>query len=645
MHTGLEDKAADYQKLAAYFSARAKGGVGLMVTGGMSPNRLGRLTPFASKLSSPREVARHRLLTEVAHQHDSKIVMQILHAGRYAYHPFAVAPSAIKSPISPFKPWKMSRRRVISTIADFANSAALAQQAGYDGVEVMGSEGYLISQFLSAKTNTRTDEWGGDFAKRMRIAVEIVKAIRAKVGAAFIIIFRLSLLDLVPYGSSWDEIVLLATALQDAGVTLLNTGIGWHEARVPTIVTSVPRAAFVEVTHKLKQLIKTPIIATNRINTPEGVECILAAGQADCVSMARPLLADAEFVNKAYAQKAKLINTCIACNQACLDHVFSGKRASCLVNPQACHETELTFLPTDSPKQLAVVGAGPAGCAFAIYAASRGHRVTLYDSKSELGGQFNYAKRIPGKEEFHETLRYFQERLVALNVTVTLNHRVSADELLSKNYDEVVLATGVSPRRLNLPGVEHSKVVDYLDVLQGKIKVGKNVVIIGAGGIGFDVATFLLEKPNQTANEFFKQWHVDISMQSRGGLQQQTGAHVPAHHITMCQRKAGKMGQGLGKTTGWIHRMVLKKNNVRQLTDVSYVKIDDEGLHVCHQEKNSVLSADHIIVCAGQEPLDELYQPLQAAGCTVHKIGGADVAAELDAKRAISQAAHLASII
>ncbi|MFM4995244.1 oxidoreductase [Aeromonas sanarellii] len=649
MHTGLEEEKGGFDKLAAFYGERARGGVGLIVTGGIAPNLRGRLVPHGTQLSFPWQVAKHRKVTEAVHREGGKIALQILHAGRYAYHPFSLAPSALKAPISPFKPRAMSERQIRGTIRDFATTAALARSAGYDGVEVMGSEGYLINQFICERTNKRTDGWGGSFDNRMRFPVEIVRAIRERVGPDFIIIFRLSMLDLVEQGSTLAEVIALGKALEAVGVTLINTGIGWHEARIPTIATSVPRGAFSWVTAELKKHLTVPLITTNRINTPEVAERILAGGEADMVSMARPFLADPEFVIKAAEDRADEINTCIACNQACLDHVFKQKRASCLVNPRACFETELTFGRVPQPKKLAVVGAGPAGLAFACYAAERGHQVSLFDQASEIGGQFNFAKQIPGKEEFHETLRYFARRLEKCGVELYLGQRQSAESLLGGGFDEVILATGIRPRTPNIPGIEHPKVLSYLDVLRDHKPVGEKVAVIGAGGIGFDVAEYLVEKRAegeavQQRDHWLKEWGIDRQLAERGGLIKPE-IDAPERQIWLLQRKESKVGDGLGKTTGWIHRTVLKNRRVQMLSGVQYLRIDDQGLHIQVGEAKQCLPVDQVIVCAGQEPLKELQAGLQAAGKPVHIIGGADVAAELDAKRAIRQGAELAAVI
>ncbi|MCS6113159.1 NADPH-dependent 2,4-dienoyl-CoA reductase [Shewanella baltica] len=644
MHTGLEEEKGGFEKLAAFYKERALGGVGLIVTGGISPNLRGRLTPHACQLSFPWQVGKHRVVTQAVHGAGGKICMQILHAGRYGYHPFSQAPSKIKSPITPFTPSAMSSRQVRSTIKDYASSAALAKKAGYDGVEVMGSEGYLINQFVSARTNTRTDEWGGAFEKRAQFPIEIVNAIRAKVGKDFIIIFRLSMLDLVDNGSTWDEVVQLAQWLEQAGVSILNTGIGWHEARVPTIATSVPRGAFAWVTEKLKQSVSVPLIATNRINTPEIGEQIIASGQADMVSMARPFLADPEFVNKAAANTPELINTCIGCNQACLDHTFSLKRATCLVNPRACYETEINFLPTANKKRIAVMGAGPAGMAFSVYAAMRGHDVVLFEAKSEVGGQFNLARKIPGKEEFNETIRYFINQIKLHKVELRLNTRLDASVLATEKFDEVVIASGVVPRDLVLPGFDDPRVVDYQKVLSGEVTVGNTVALIGAGGIGFDMAHFLCERQSSTLNadKWLQQWGIDKTYQHAGGLTEPHSDNTDHRKVFLLQRKTSKMGKGLGKTTGWIHRLVLKQHDVKMKTGVSYDKFDDAGLHIRVGETAEVLAVDNVVLCAGQESNRTLVDEMKATGLPVHLIGGVDVAAELDAKRAIRQGAELA---
>ena len=647
MHTGLEDKAGDYDKLAAYFAERARGGVGLMVTGGIAPSIEGWLKPFGGRLTMPWHKPRHRKLTQAVHAEGGRICLQILHAGRYGYHPLSVAPSKIKSPITPFTPRALSSRGVERTIRDFVRCAKLAQDAGYDGVEIMGSEGYLINQFIAARTNQRSDAWGGDATRRMRFAIEIVRRTREAVGHGFIIIYRLSMLDLVEGGQDWSEIVMLAKAIEAAGASIINTGIGWHEARIPTIVTSVPRAGFAWVTKKLKGEVAIPLITTNRINMPDVAERILADGEADMVSMARPLLADPHWANKAKTSRSDRINTCIACNQACLDHVFQNKRASCLVNPRACHETELKIEPANTSKRIAVVGAGPAGMACASTLGERGHTVTLIDKASEIGGQFNYAKQIPGKEEFHETLRYFRHRLSDSSVDVRLGQTVDATSLHAGNYDEVVIATGITPRAVSFPGSDDPRVLSYLDVLAHHKPVGPRVAIIGAGGIGFDVAEFLVEhapSPATDVERWTREWGVDMQLTQRGGLQKPQ-PEAPARQIWLLQRSEGRPGARLNKTTGWVHRATLKAKQVTMLGNVSYRSFDDQGLHVTVDDVPQILPVDHVVVCAGQEPNRRLADELIAAGLTVHVIGGADVAAELDAKRAIAQGTRLASQI
>ncbi|HMO38076.1 MAG TPA: NADPH-dependent 2,4-dienoyl-CoA reductase [Saprospiraceae bacterium] len=645
MHTGLEETKGGFDKMAAYFAERARGGVGLMVTGGIPPNIQGWLTPFGSKLSTRSEARRHQVVTRAVHAEGGKICLQILHAGRYGYHPLAVAPSSIQSPISPFKPWALTKSGIERTIRAFVRCAALAQEAGYDGVEVMGSEGYLINEFIVTKTNKRTDEWGGSFANRIRFPVEIVRRIREQVGPDFIIIYRLSMLDLVDDGSTWEEVETLAQAIEQAGATIINTGIGWHEARIPTIATMVPRGGFAWVTKRLMGKVRIPLITTNRINTPEVAERILAEGCADMVSMARPFLADPFFVQKAMQNRADEINTCIGCNQACLDHIFDRKTASCLVNPRACRETELHILPTAKKKKVAVVGAGPAGLAFATTAAERGHEVHLFETESEIGGQFNMAKRIPGKEEFYETLRYYRKMIAKHGVHLHLNTK--ADTALLQGFAEVAIATGVRPRALQLEGIDHPKVLGYIDVLKHQTPVGKSVAIIGAGGIGFDVAEYLAhqgESPSLEVAAFMQEWGVDMAYQNRGALTEPQ-PEAPAREIYLLQRSAGKPGAKLAKTTGWIHRNSLKMKHVQMLSEVQYQRIDDAGLHITVKGAPRLLPVDNIIICAGQEPLRELYEPLQQLGIPVHLIGGADEARELDAKRAIDQATRLALAI
>ncbi len=653
MHTGLEDRARDFPKLAAYFAERARGGVGLMVTGGIAPSIRGWLAPFGGKLSWRTEVRRHRLVTDAVRAENGRICLQILHAGRYGYHPFSVAPSAIKSPITPFSPSALSARGIERTIADFVRSARLARQAGYHGVEVMGSEGYLINEFLVARTNQREDEWGGDATRRARFAIEIVRRTREAVGPDFIIIFRLSMLDLVSEGSDWSEVVALAREIEKAGATLLNTGIGWHEARVPTIVTSVPRAAFAWVTERMRREVTIPLIATNRINMPETAEAILASGQADMVSMARPFLADPDWVAKAHRGAAHTINTCIACNQACLDHVFAKKRATCMVNPRACYETELVIEKSKHPRRIAVVGAGPAGLACATTLAERGHAVTLFDAASEIGGQFNLAKRVPGKEEFAETLRYFGERLRATGVDVRLGTPASVDSLCEAGFEHVVIATGVRARRPSIEGIEHPKVVGYLEVLTGQKQVGAKAAIIGAGGIGFDVAEYLVQaapSPSTDAPRWLREWGVDTTLSARGGLAVEGAVpEPPARMITLLQRSPEAPGKRLGKTSGWVHRATLRHKGVAMLGGVDYVRIDDAGLHIVVGSEPRVLDVDHVVICAGQEPRRDLFDELAMSADSrkpqAHIIGGADVALELDAKRAIRQGTELAARI
>jgi len=646
MHTNLEEAKGGFAKLAAFYAERARGGVGLIVTGGIAPNLRGRLTPFGSQLSWPWQVGKHRKVTEAVHAAGGKIALQILHGGRYSYHPLSVAPSAVKSPITPFKPRELSGRAVRATIRDYARCAALAQRAGYDGVEIMGSEGYLINQFIAARTNRRTDAWGGSYENRMRFPVEIVKAVREAVGKDFIIIFRLSMLDLVPEGSTWEEVVQLAKALEAAGATILNTGIGWHEARVPTIGAMVPRGAYAWVTKKLKGEVAIPLITTNRINSPEVAEELLADGCADMVSMARPLLADPEFVKKAADGRALDINTCIACNQACLDHVFQQKRATCLVNPRACFETELVFEPVIAPKRLAVVGGGAAGLSFACHAAERGHVVSLFEAAPELGGQLNLAKRVPGKEEFYETLRYFGRRLATAGVTLRLGERATPESLAP--FDEVILATGVQSRTPDIPGVDHPKVISYPDLLSGRKVAGRTVAIIGAGGIGFDVAEFLVQVEHAPqVDRYLREWGVDAAHAHRGGLLPAVQGSEPARKVHLLQRKTDRMGADLGKTTGWIHRATLKAMKVKMQGGIHYERIDDEGLWIRDGKDAGAkcLAVDSIILCAGQVSERSLVAPLQAVGKPIHLIGGADLAAELDAQRAIRQGAELAAKI
>ena len=648
MHTGLEDKAADFDKLATYFAERARGGVGLMVTGGIAPSIQGWLKPFGGRMTLPWHTPRHRKITRAVHAEGGRICMQILHAGRYGYHPLSVAPSPMQSPITPFKPRALSARGVERTIRDFVRCAQLAREAGYDGVEVMGSEGYLINQFIAARTNQRNDAWGGDTARRMRFPIEIVRRMREAVGKDFIIIYRLSMLDLVEDGQAWQDIVALAKGIEAAGASIINTGIGWHEARVPTIVTSVPRAGFSWVTKKLKGEVAIPLITTNRINMPDVAERILASGEADMVSMARPLLADPEWAIKAKAGRSERINTCIACNQACLDHVFLNQRASCMVNPRACFETELRILPAATRKRMAVIGAGPAGMACAATLAERGHDVTLIESASEIGGQFNYAKRIPGKEEFHETLRYFTHRLGDAGVRLQLGQTADVDSLKAANYDHVIVATGIKPRQVRFPGSDDPRVLSYLDVLARNHAVGARVAIIGAGGIGFDVAEFLVEhapSPTTDVARWTREWGVDMQLEQPGGLRSPQ-PEPAARQVWLLQRTAGRPGARLNKTTGWVHRATLKNKRVTMLGGVSYDRFDDQGLHITIDGQAQILPVDNVVICAGQEPHRSLADALKEKGHpSVHVIGGADVAAELDAKRAIAQGTRLAAAL
>lgn len=647
MHTGLEESPNGFERMAAFYAERAAGGVGLIVTGGVAPNEAGRVYEGGAMLHNAEEVAHHKIVTDAVHAAGGKIALQILHTGRYSFQPKPVAPSPITSPIAFYEPLELTEAQILETIEEFARCAALAKEAGYDGVEVMGSEGYLINQFIAEKTNKRTDRWGGSFENRMRFPVETVRAVREKVGTDFIIIYRLSMLDLVDNGSVLEETIQLAKAVEAVGATIINTGIGWHEARIPTIATMVPRAGFTWVTKKLKGHVGIPLITTNRINMPDTAEEVLARGDADMVSMARPFLADSDWVKKAEEDRALDINTCIGCNQACLDHIFQAKMTSCLVNPRACHETELNYTPTAQKKKLAVVGAGPAGMAFASVAAERGHEVTLFEASHELGGQFNVAKKVPGKEEFHETLRYFKRKLDQTGVKIRLNHRAVPSEL--EGFDEVVLATGIRPRQLDIPGIDHPKVLSYLDVLRHEKPVGKAVAIIGAGGIGFDTAEYLTHEGVPTSldtDAFLREWGIDKTLTQKGGLAPQGAQpHASPRQVWLLQRKASKVGDGLGKTTGWIHRQSLKMKQVEMLSSVTYEKIDDAGLHIRIKDKAQVLPVDNVIICAGQEPLRELEEALKAKGKTVHLIGGADVAAELDAKRAINQGSRLAAVI
>lgn len=674
MHIGLEDEKDGFSKLATFYKERAHGDVGLIITGGISPNFLGKAHPKAAKLTNMNEVNQHKLITTAVHAYDTKIALQILHTGRYAYHPLAVSASNIKSPISPFKPWQLWDFMVKNTISHYIRCAKLAKEAGYDGVEVMGSEGYLINQFIVTKTNKRNDQWGGSYSNRIKFPLEIIKGIRQALGPDFIIIYRLSMLDLVAGGSSFSEVIELAKAVEKAGASIISSGIGWHEARIPTIATLVPRGTFAFVTAKVKEHISIPIVATNRINTPEIAESIIASGQADLVALARPLLADSEFVKKAALGRSDEINTCIACNQACLDHVFENKPASCLVNPRAGRETILNYLPTTTIKNIAVVGAGPAGLSFASIAAQRGHKVTLFEANGEIGGQFNLAKKIPGKSEFTETIRYFKKQLELNNVDVRCGTTITATEILNNNYDEIILSSGITPNTPDILGINHSKVVSYLDVILGKVNIGEKVAIIGAGGIGFDVAEFLLANNDESLDipTFLKSWGIDASLSNRGGLlpNKENSANTdtttgkdPSRKIYLMQRKPGKLGKDLGKTTGWIHRIQLKNHHVKMMSGINYQKIDDKGLH--YTEHNSedikILDVDNIVICAGQHPNNCLHAELTSllqkkyenitsddhsnTKPNIHLIGGAKDARRLDAKLAIADGAFLAAKI
>lgn len=648
MHVGLEEAPGGYDRMAAFYAERAKGGVALIVTGGISPNDHGVTFHGGSKLDTIEEAEKHKVITQAVHEAGGKIAMQILHTGRYSYQAENVAPSPIQAPINPVKPHALTSAEVQQTIDDFANCAKLAQYAGYDGVEIMGSEGYLINEFIAARTNHRDDEWGGSYANRIRFPIEIVRRTREMVGENFIIIYRLSMLDLVEGGSTLEEVIQLAKEIEKAGATIINTGIGWHEARIPTIATKVPRAAFTWVTRKLKGQVKIPLITSNRINTPEMAEYVLASGDADMISMARPMLADSEFVLKAEQGRSDEINTCIGCNQACLDHIFSMKIATCLVNPRACYETELIFKETNVAKNIAVIGAGPAGLSFAVYAANRGHQVTVFEAAAQIGGQFNIAKTIPGKEEFYETLRYFKRQIeLQPRIKLQLNHKASLEELAQSSFDDIVVATGVTPRQLEIPGIDHAKVLSYLDVLKERKPVGQRVAIIGAGGIGFDTAEFLShegESGSINPEKFYDEWGIDTDYENVGGLKA-ANVEKPQREIYLLQRKAASVGASLGKTTGWIHRTGLKHRDVKMIAGANYEKIDYQGLHIVVNDKPAVLEVDHVIICAGQESYTAMFDELKAAGKNVHLIGGAKEAGELDAKRAIRQGAELAAVI
>ena len=645
MHVGLEEAPDGFERMAEFYAERARGGVGLIITGGIAPNPEGATYTGAAKLTTPEEVAEHKIITDAVHTAGGRIAMQILHTGRYAFSEESVAPSALQAPINPFTPRALTDEEVERTIEDFVHTAELAREAGYDGVEIMGSEGYLINQFIASATNRREGPWGGTYENRMRFPLEIVRRTRARVGDDFILVYRLSMLDLVPGGSTFPEVVQLAKAVEEAGATIINTGIGWHEARIPTIATSVPRGAYSWVTRKLMGEVSVPLVAVNRINTPEVAEKVLAEGDADMVALARPFLADSHFVAKAAQGRSEEINTCIGCNQACLDHTFSLKTSSCLVNPRACHETELVLSPTRNRKSIAVVGAGPAGLAFSISAAEIGHSVTLFDAADRIGGQLTMARRVPGKEEFDETLRYYRVHLDKYGVDVRLGTHVSATDLT--DFDEVVIATGVVPRTPEIPGVEHPKVLSYVDVLHGDAEVGEKVAIIGAGGIGFDVAEFLTDsgaEASQDIAEFFRQWGVDTEHTTVGGLTEPQRP-TPPRHVHLLQRKTSKLGKDLGKTTGWIHRLELRNRNVDMIAGASYEKVDDEGLHITVDGETRVLGVDNVVLCAGQDPRRDLADELAALGVEAHVIGGADVAAELDAKRAIDQGTRLAAAL
>lgn len=647
MHTGLEEAKNGYHKMAKFYGERAKGGVGLIVTGGIAPNFAGRTQPFGSQLSFPWQVKHHKIITDEVHKYDGKICMQILHTGRYAYHPLSVSASKLKSPITPFKPRALSKLGIKKTIWDFANTAKLAEKAGYDGVEIMGSEGYLINQFICKRTNKRTDEYGGSYENRIRLAKEIIQAVRKKVSDKFIIIYRLSMLDLVSEGSTWEEVLELGKSLESLGVDIINTGIGWHETRIPTIATMVPRAAYTWVTEKFKPHVNIPVVTTNRINDPEVANELIKNNVCDMVSMARPFLADPELILKAKEGKADEINTCIGCNQACLDHVFKNKICSCLVNPKACHELEFEKTKADNKKKIAVIGAGPAGISFAIEASKLGHKVDIFESKHEIGGQFNIAKEIPGKEEFHETLRYFKKMISNLEIKLHLNHKVNIEELKNSDFDEFVFSTGIEPRIPKIEGVENQKVLTYAEVLYEKKEVGKKVAIIGAGGIGFDVAEFLAHNPSHKPTSldkeaFYKEWGIDSTHSTAGAITEKQ-SEKSFREIYLLQRKESKHGKNLGKTTGWIHRQSLKDKGIHMLGGVSYKCINEKGLVIEKEQSETLLEVDNIILCAGQLSVNKLYEEFKLSDKRqAHLIGGAEKALEIDAKRAIDQGVRLA---
>jgi len=650
MHTMLEDIPEGMPRLAAFYAERAKGQVGLIVTGGVAPNKQGLALPIGHPLDNEAEAEKHKIVTEAVHHEGGKICLQILHVGRYGYTEKNVSASDTKAPISPFPARALTGEEIEQTIEDYVQCAKMAQFANYDGVEVMGSEGYLINQFIVTKTNRRTDEWGGSYENRIKVPIEIIKRTRAAVGENFIIIYRLSMLDLVEGGSTWEEVVQLAKEIEKAGATIINTGIGWHESRVPTIGTNVPKAGFAWVTKRMKSEVKIPLITTNRINMPDVAEKVLAEGNADMVSMARPFLADPELVLKAIENRPEEINTCIGCNQACLDHTFTMQVCSCIVNPRACHETLLNFAPTENKKRIAVVGAGPAGLEASTVAARRGHHVDLFEASTEIGGQFNMAKVIPGKEEYGQTIRYYDNMIKKYGVNLHLNTKATIENLLAGNYDEIILATGVTPRKMDMEGIDHPKVLDYVDVLSKKVEVGKSVAIIGAGGIGFDVAEYLShdmahESVSLNVENYMKEWGVDMTYQRGGSLAESPQPLPSPREIFLLKRSKGKHGKNLGKTTGWIHRASLSMKQVKMIALAQYDKVDDQGLHITVGGESQILAVDHVVICAGQEPLRAMQEELVAAGKSVHLIGGSNIAAQLDAKKAIKEASHLAAEI